>query len=63
MKNSKKLSDFFIDMKMNRFEKENTWLLCAGNDIVWVVGHRIDNRFCVDSNTQDIIEIQLIDNQ
>ncbi|MFZ4582319.1 MAG: tRNA lysidine(34) synthetase TilS [Paludibacter sp.] len=63
MKNSKKLSDFFIDMKMNRFEKENTWLLCSGIDIVWVVGHRIDNRFCVDSNTQDIIEIQLIDNQ
>lgn len=63
MKNSKKLSDFFIDTKMNRFEKENTWLLCAGNDIVWVVGHRIDNRFCVDSNTQHIIEIQLIDNQ
>ena len=63
MKNSKKLSDFFIDTKMNRFEKENTWLLCAGNDIVWVVGYRIDNRFCVDSNTQHIIEIQLIDNQ
>ncbi len=60
MKTHKKVSDFFIDTKINRFEKENIWLLVSGNEIAWIVGYRIDNRFSVDSNTTDCIEIQLI---
>lgn len=60
MKTHKKVSDYFIDTKINRFEKENIWLLLSGNEIAWIVGHRIDNRFSVDNNTTDSIEIELI---
>jgi len=60
MKTHKKVSDFFIDVKINRFEKENIWILVSGSEIAWIVGYRIDNRFSVDKNTSGIIEIQLI---
>jgi len=60
MKTNKKVSDFFIDKKINRFEKEKIWLLISQNEIAWIVGHRIDSRFSVDNNTTETIEIQLI---
>ncbi|HRH02804.1 MAG TPA: tRNA lysidine(34) synthetase TilS [Bacteroidia bacterium] len=57
MKGSKKLSDFFIDTKLSIFEKEKIWLLCSGDKIVWIVNHRLDNRFKINSTTQKIIEV------
>lgn len=47
MKGKKKLSDFFTDLKLSLNDKENTWLLCSGNDIIWVIGYRTDNRYRV----------------
>lgn len=55
----KKLSDFFRDEKMSVPEKENTWLLCSGEKIVWVIGRRIDNRFKVTPKTQFIYRVEL----
>ena len=54
MNGRKKLSDFFIDNKFNRFEKEECYILCSGSDIVWIVGHRIDDRFKVSDNTKKV---------
>ncbi len=45
MTKRKKISDFLIDKKVNRFEKEMTYVLLSGKDIVCILGHRIDDRF------------------
>lgn len=45
MRGKKKLSDYYTDCKLSIPEKENTWLLCSGDQIIWVVGHRMDRRF------------------
>jgi tRNA(Ile)-lysidine synthase len=55
----KKISDFFIDEKIPVHEKEKIWLLCSGEKIVWVMGHRIDNRFKIDKNTISVIKIEI----
>ena len=60
MNGFKKVSDFFIDQKIPIHEKENTWLLCSGKNIVWIIGHRIDNRFKVTSKTQKILKIEML---
>lgn len=56
----KKLSKFFKDIKMNRFDKDATWLLCDNKDrIVWVIGQRADERFKVLENTRRILKVKL----
>ncbi len=57
MKGKKKVSDYFSDSKFSLFDKEKTWLLCSGNDIVWIVGHRADDRFRISTATSNIIKI------
>ncbi len=59
MKNSKKVSDFFIDQKVNRFDKSRVWILASGEKIVWIVGYRIDNRYRVTDETKEILEIRI----
>ncbi len=61
MNNNKKLSDFFIDNKFSIVEKENAWLLISGNEIAWVVGHRISNLFRIQPETESIVQIELLD--
>ena len=60
MKGSKLLSDFFVDQKFTEWEKRNVWLLVsADNEILWVVGHRIDDRFKVTNLTKKIFVCRL----
>lgn len=58
MRSMKKLSDFFTDRKLSLPEKESLWILASGNDIVWIVGMRIDHRFRVTSDTTRVLEIR-----
>ncbi|MGL2999541.1 tRNA lysidine(34) synthetase TilS [Flavobacterium sp. RSSB_23] len=57
---SKKVSKFFKDEKMALLDKENTWLLCSNDAIVWVIGKRADERFKVENTTNTILKIELI---
>ncbi|MEI6456128.1 MAG: tRNA lysidine(34) synthetase TilS [bacterium] len=57
MERKKKISRFFIDEKFSLPNKEKTWLLCSGEKILWVIGHRIDHRFRVTSHTSLVLRI------
>ena len=54
----KKVSDFYTDHKYSLEEKEKQWLLCSGNDIIWVVGKRADNRYKVTSATKIVLIVK-----
>ena len=58
MRGRKKLSDFFADQKMTRWEKSRQPLLCAGDSIIWVVGRRVDDRFRVEETTKIIFSVK-----
>ena len=62
MTGKKKVSDFFIDEKINRFSKEDAWLLVSGKEIVWIAGLRLDNRFRITPETKQILEVSLKSN-
>lgn len=58
MKGRKKLSDYFTNQKYSRLRKEGTWLLCSGPDIIWIVGERPDNRFCINKGTKSVLIVK-----
>jgi tRNA(Ile)-lysidine synthase len=60
MEGRKKLSDYFSDRKFSRIQKEETWLLCHGEDILWVVGERADNRFRMDGKTKQALIVKKV---
>lgn len=52
MTGRKKLSDYFSDHKFSLLHKAAAWILCdASGRILWIVGHRTDNRFRITSKT------------
>ena len=55
MKGKKLVSDFLTDLKKSVSQKANQYVLCCGNNIIWVIGERIDNRFRVDNQTKRVI--------
>ena len=55
----KKLSNFFIDEKYSIPDKENTWILASGNQLVWIVGKRLDDRYKITAESKRIIRIRL----
>lgn len=58
MKGRKKISDFLIDNKVSLLNKANVYVLISGDDIVWVMGFRLDNRFKVDNDTSNVLIAQ-----
>mgnify|MGYP001099158080 FL=1 len=63
MKGKKKLSDFFIDNKISIPEKEQIWVLCSTDEIIWVVGMRISERFKISEKTKKAYIVQLFKNK
>ncbi|UXX79254.1 tRNA lysidine(34) synthetase TilS [Reichenbachiella carrageenanivorans] len=59
MKGKKKLSDFMIDEKIPVNLKLRVALFESGNDIIWVAGHRIDERYKITSKTKRILIIKM----
>jgi tRNA(Ile)-lysidine synthase len=53
----KKISDYFKDQKLTKFEKEDAWILESNSQIIWVVGYRMDDRFKVTDESTKILRI------
>lgn len=57
----KKVQDFFSDLKLDRFQKERTWLVTdAGDHIIWIIGYRLDDRYKLDEQSQKILKLEFV---
>lgn len=61
MKGSKLVSDFLIDQKVDRFEKENVFVLESNSKIIWLIGLRRSDDFKVFANTSSLLKVSLTD--
>jgi tRNA(Ile)-lysidine synthase len=56
----KKVSKYFKDEKMSLSEKEDAWLLCSENQIVWIIGKRADERYRTNQQTTHKLKIEVL---
>ncbi len=59
LRGSKKLSDFFIDEKIAFYKRSSTPILECKGRIVWVCGHRLDERFKLTQKTANVLKLEL----
>jgi tRNA(Ile)-lysidine synthase len=58
----KKIADFLNDQKVPRNLKPDVWVLCSGEEIVWVMGFRMAHAFRVTEKTQRFAHLRLVKN-
>jgi tRNA(Ile)-lysidine synthase len=59
MKGSKKLKDFFMDLKIPQDERDRIPLVCFGENIAWIVGYRMSDNYKVDKTARNILEVKI----
>ena len=57
MSGRKKLSDYLIDKKVSMAEKNRQFVLLSGDDIVWVIGRRLDDRYAITRKTENVLKV------
>ncbi|WP_242942332.1 tRNA lysidine(34) synthetase TilS [Hathewaya proteolytica] len=55
MKGTKSLKKLFIDMKISRDQRDNIPLICFGDDIAWIVGYRVSEKYKITGHTQRVL--------
>ena len=54
---SKKLKEYFIDNKIPREKRDEIPLIALDNDIVWIIGYKISDKFKVTENTKRVLKL------
>jgi tRNA(Ile)-lysidine synthase len=44
---------------MSLYQKDNQYVVCSGDHIVWLVNERSDNRFRITSQTKRVLLVQI----
>jgi tRNA(Ile)-lysidine synthase len=57
---TQKVKEFFIDHKIPAFERPNIPFLVSAEDIAWIVGYRIDDRFKITDRTRKILKVHVV---
>jgi tRNA(Ile)-lysidine synthase len=57
MAGRKKVGDYLTDCKVPIVERKRQFVLVSGEDIVWIVGRRTDDRFRIGAHTESILKI------
>jgi len=59
MKGTKKISDVLTDLKISSYKKENQFVLLNGNEIVWLIGLKLSDKYKITSTTKSAIKLCL----
>ncbi len=59
MRKAKKVSNFLIDERVPMPDKNRVTVLVSGDDIVWIAGYRVDDRFKVTSETLNTLHLRV----
>ncbi|PKP36170.1 MAG: hypothetical protein CVT98_08800 [Bacteroidetes bacterium HGW-Bacteroidetes-15] len=61
MEGRKKISDFLIDQKVPLHRKDSVLVLESNGHIIWVVGHRIDNRYRISEESEKVLLVRVME--
>jgi tRNA(Ile)-lysidine synthase len=55
---TKKLKEYLIDNKIPRENRDAIPILAKGNEVIWLVGYKISDKFKVTENTKNILKLE-----
>ena len=60
MTGTKKLQDYFVDQKIPREKRDEIPLVCCGQEVLWIVGSRISEKYKVKNNAEKVVSLEFI---
>lgn len=57
-KGTKKLKEYFIDNKIPRRKRDEIPLICAGKEVIWIIGHKISDNYKATDNTKNVLKLE-----
>lgn len=55
---TKKLKEYFIDNKVPRGLRDNIPLVTKNNEVIWIIGYKISDKFKVTENTKSVLKLE-----
>ena len=59
MNGNKKVSDYLIDKKVDGYTKQRQLVVTANDEIVWLCGQIISNKFKITNRTSNMLELSM----